>query len=44
MGLILDTMMICTINIKLECLGLEIDDNISVPYVIRADQKDGFLR
>jgi hypothetical protein len=43
-GLISDTMMICTRNIRLKILGLDIDDNIFVPYVIRTDQKEGFVR
>jgi hypothetical protein len=43
-GLILDTTTICTRNIRPESLGLEIDDNIYVLYVIRTDQKEGFIR
>ena len=43
MGLIPCTMMIYTRNIRLESLGLEIDDNIFVPYLIIIDQKEGFV-
>jgi hypothetical protein len=35
MGLIPDMKTIYTRKIMLEILGLEIDDNISVPYVVR---------
>jgi hypothetical protein len=43
MGLIPYTMTICTRNIRPKRLGLEIDDNISVPYVVKTDQKEGFV-
>jgi hypothetical protein len=44
MGLILDTMTIYTRKVKPESLDLEIDDNISIPYFIRTDQKEGFIK
>jgi hypothetical protein len=44
MGLIPYTTMIYTRKIRLESLSLEIDDDISIPYIIRTDQKKGFVR
>jgi hypothetical protein len=43
-GLIPYTTTICTRKIRLESLSLEIYDDIFVPYVIRTDQKKGFVR
>jgi hypothetical protein len=43
-GLIPNMTTICTRNIRPKILGLEIDDNISVPYVIRTYHKEGFVR
>jgi hypothetical protein len=44
MGLIPYTTMIFTREIRPASLSLDIDDNISVPYIIRTNQKNGFFR
>jgi hypothetical protein len=44
MGLIPYKTMICTRKIRPESLSLEIYDDISVPYIIRTDQKEGFVK
>jgi hypothetical protein len=43
-GMIPYMTMICTREIRSESLSLEIDNNIFIPYVIRTDQKKGFVR
>jgi hypothetical protein len=43
-GLIPYMTTIRTRYIGLESLSLEIDNNIPVPYVMRTDQKNGFVR
>jgi hypothetical protein len=43
-GLIPYMMTVCARKVGPESLSLEIDDNISVPSVIRTDQKKGFIR
>ena len=43
-GLIPYMMTICARKVRPKSLSLEIDDNIFVPYVIKTDQKEGFVR
>jgi hypothetical protein len=43
-GLIEDATTICTREVWLESLSLEINDNISIPSIIKTDQKKGFVR
>jgi hypothetical protein len=43
-GLILNTTTIYTRNIMPESLGLEIYDNVSIPYVVKTDEKERFVR
>jgi hypothetical protein len=43
-GLIPYKTTIFTRKIRPKILDLEIDDNISIPYVIRTNQKEGFVR
>jgi hypothetical protein len=43
-GLIPYTTMVCVRKVRLESLSLEIDNNISIPRIIRTDQKNGFIR
>jgi hypothetical protein len=44
MGLIPNMMMIYKRYIRLKILGLEINDDVSIPYIIWADQKERFIR
>jgi hypothetical protein len=41
-GLIVDATMVCTREVWPKSLSLEINDNISIPSIIKNDQKKGF--
>jgi hypothetical protein len=43
-GLVTDATMVSAEQIGLKSLSLEIDNDISIPKVIRTDQKNGFIR
>jgi hypothetical protein len=43
MGLIVDATTVCTREVWPEIFSLEINDNISVPSIIRTDHKKGFV-
>jgi hypothetical protein len=43
-GLIPNTTTIYTRKIRLNFFGLEINDNVSIPYVVGTDQKERLIR